>query len=293
MITAKEPSQLLELPDGNRFFGNVKMQNSTVVFSGKNNILYCDGDVVLNGAYLNFAGDGAVIYLCGGRPYKMSVEIYNDSIFYMGRDNFINGYRQNVFKLSEQKHIFIGNDCLLSFDLSFRTADPHLIYDAQTGKRLNYSKSIYVGDHVWIGQSALLLKGTQIHSGCIVGSMALLSNKKLPHQTSWGGNPAKQLRENVFWKRDCVHTWKQAETSKSAQLEPGEPSILNHDPSHYISFDELDQSLSSAKSAEERCEILKKVSANTSPCRFVEPPLPRAETEKKSSFLARLFSKTP
>ena len=289
MITITQSSQLSSLPDGNRFIGTLSMQNSQIVFSGKNNILYCDGNVALNGSYLHFAGDNSVIYLCMTHtPYKLSVELYNDCVFYIGKNNFLNGYVRNVFKLSEQKHIFIGNDCLISFDISFRTADPHLVYDADSGKRLNYSKSIYIGDHVWIGQSAMLLKGTQIHSGSIIGSMALLANKKVPHQSSWGGNPAKMLRDRIVWKSDCVHAWRQKETQQFSTLSENDFTHLIHDPDTYISFDVLDADLTRAENAEARCEILKKVTANNSPVRFVEPPSP---SEKKPSLIARLFGK--
>ena len=64
--------------------------------------------------------------------------------------------------LSEQKHLFIGNDCLLSFGIWVRNADPHLIYDVESHKRVNPTKSIYIGDHVWIGQSAMILKGRKV-----------------------------------------------------------------------------------------------------------------------------------
>ena len=33
------------------------------------------------------------------------------------------------------------------------------IYDAETQERINPSRNAMLGDHVWIGQSAMLLKG--------------------------------------------------------------------------------------------------------------------------------------
>ena len=111
MIAIKDVTQIDNLTDGNRVIGSLKMQNSNIVFSGKNNILYCDGNVSLSGAYLHFAGDYAVIWLCQTRsPYKISAELYNDSVLYIGKNNFLNAYKPIYFKLSEQKHIFIGVD---------------------------------------------------------------------------------------------------------------------------------------------------------------------------------------
>ena len=135
-MIVKAPSQLSNLPDGNRFIGKITMTDSRIVFSGKNNILYCEGNVSLNESYLHFAGDNAVIFLCGKAPYKISAELYHDSVLYIGKNTHLNGYRPSYFKLSEQKHVFIGEDCLLSFNISFRTADPHLVYDAVSRSRL-------------------------------------------------------------------------------------------------------------------------------------------------------------
>ena len=48
-----------------------------------------------------------------------------------------------------------------------RTADPHIIYDIHR-KRINPSKSVFIGDHVWCGQNVLLLKGCRVGSGVSV-----------------------------------------------------------------------------------------------------------------------------
>lgn len=79
-----------------------------------------------------------------------------------------------------------------------RNADPHLIYDINTKKRINNTKSIFIGDHVWLGQSVIILKGTQIASGSIVGAMGLVSETMIPSNECWGGVSAKRIRGGVF-----------------------------------------------------------------------------------------------
>ena len=56
---------------------------------------------------------------------------------------------QRSLLLSERKNIIIGDQCLFSHTIWFRNADPHLIYDNITNKRINPTQSIYIGDHVW------------------------------------------------------------------------------------------------------------------------------------------------
>lgn len=195
------------LENGNCILGSKPiLNNSTVKFAGRNNILFCEESVILNNGSLQFNGDNSVIYLGRSKyKYKLSVSIYNNSVFHMGRDNYINDKLKVI--LSEQKHVFIGSGNLFSFGIWVRNADPHLIYDAGTKERMNYAKSIYVGTHVWIGQSAMLLKGAQIASGSIIGAMGVVAGKYIPSNTIWVGNPVKMIKENIFWEYPCTHEW--------------------------------------------------------------------------------------
>ena len=142
MIKITEPAMLASLEDGNRFIGEApEMVNSSITISGKNNVLFCEKRVRLNNTVINFNADNAIVYLCeNNNEYKLNLNVYNDNVFYSGKNNYYNGV-MNVI-LSEQKHLFIGNDCLLSFGIWIRNADPHLIYDAQSHKRINPTKSI-------------------------------------------------------------------------------------------------------------------------------------------------------
>jgi len=103
------------------------LQNSKITFRGENNILYCEKNVKLVNSTIDFNASNSIIFLSSNKnSYILNVSIYNNSVFYMGKDNYING-RLNIV-LSEQKNIMIGNDGLFSFDIWMRVADPHIIY---------------------------------------------------------------------------------------------------------------------------------------------------------------------
>lgn len=235
------------------FYGELpELVNTQIVVNGKGNVLVCEPGVKLQNSHIRFLGDHSVVYLGSNRhTYFLSLNLYNDTVFHMGRNNYING-TLNVI-LSEQKHCFIGDDCLFSFGIWLRTADPHLVYDSDTRQRTNPSKSIFIGDHVWIGQAAMLLKGTQIDSGSIIGAMSLVAGKKIPHNESWGGVPCRKLSGNLFWEGSCVHSWTETDTKLSqhfsgiAQKKKLSESAFQfaHKPNEEISFAVLEERLSS------------------------------------------------
>lgn len=193
-----------------------EMKSSSLTISGKNNILYCEDGVVIENSIIRFSGDNSIIVLGSSKhPYKLNATIYNNCSLLIGRNCYFNG-PLNVI-VSEEQDVVIGNDCLISFGIWVRTADPHLIYDCATCTRINPSRNIVVGDHVWIGQAATILKNTIIGSGSIIGATSLVSGKRIPSNTSWGGNPAKQIRSGVFWDAACVHKYTQADTISNAR----------------------------------------------------------------------------
>lgn len=76
--------------------------------------------------------------------------------------------------------------------------DAHPIYN-ELHERINADKPIKTGNHVWIGCRSILLKGTQIAYGCVIGTSSFL-NKKFESQNSIiAGNLAINLKDCVKW----------------------------------------------------------------------------------------------
>lgn len=194
------------------------MENSNIFFQGDNNILFIEDGVVLNNARIHFNGSNSLIYLRKSRhKIKVNLQIGQDSLLFVGKDNYFNDTLH--ISATEWQSVIVGNNCLFSFGIWLRTADPHLVYSTETNQRINHSKPILIGDHVWIGQDSLILKGTQIGSGSIVGGHSVVAGKKLPSNTIYGGNPAKQIRGGAFWLDSCTHTWTE-ERSKEWNCPP-------------------------------------------------------------------------
>ncbi len=275
MRAVTEAKELLNLSDENAFCGELpELTNSRIEFKGKNNILYCEPRVRLVNSRLIFKGDNSVIYLSENRNnYLLTVEIPHNAVFYSGKNNYFNGILNVI--MSEQKHVFIGDECLFSFGNWIRVADPHLIYSVETKRRINPSKSVYIGDYVWVGQAAMILKGSRIHSGSIVGAAAVVSGKEIMSNESWAGNPARKIADGIFWNPACVHLWTDDETKEYDSLE-GENSIYSFKEESFISFDEMEQKFSKKITAKEKCTFLCELSRDSAKERFA-----KKETQKK------------
>lgn len=209
----KNGNELLELKN-NEFIGEVpNLKNSQININGKNNILVCEENVNLWNSRIDFNGDNSVLYLSSNTfDYALNISINGNNVCFIGKNNYFNGVSTLV--LSESKNVIIGEDCLFSYGISIRVADAHLIYHTKTKERLNFSNSIFIGDHVWLGQSAMILKGTQIGSGSIIGAGSILSNKIVPSNTTFAGSPARLTKNDTFWVGYSVHPWDEFTTIK-------------------------------------------------------------------------------
>lgn len=167
-----------------------------------------------------------------------------------------------------------------------RNADPHLVYDCVSKKRINFTKSIFIGDHVWIGQGALILKGTKIHSGSIIGAMSCVAGKTILSNTSWCGNPGRQVKKDIFWECSCVHKWTSNQT-KERMYYKKDDYIFNYDRGKGISFEKVDEELSKDVRVNEKYEYLVKLSRNNEKNRFSCSEV----KEKKKNILTRIKKK--
>lgn len=96
--------------------------------------------------------------------------------------------------------IDIGKDCMFAGEVRMDTSDMHSVLDASTGERLNPPGDIYIGDHVWLGFGAYVMKGVHIGAHCVVGTGSVVT-QTLPPQSLAVGVPARVIRSGVTWDR--------------------------------------------------------------------------------------------
>lgn len=98
------------------------------------------------------------------------------------------------------KKVTFGNDCLLSWDILIMDTDFHTITNNK-GEILNPTADIIIGNRVWIGCRALILKGSVIPDGCVIAANSLITKQIVGNRQIIGGNPLTVLAQNINWNK--------------------------------------------------------------------------------------------
>ena len=176
---------------------NVVGKNNTVVIKdtvnaainisvfGDNNSVYIDDnvyagwlDMVVGQNHMNF-----------GPVHDCDVRIGKNTSF----------ESTNIVIKNSKAKIHIGKNCMFAFNVTLYHTDSHPIFDLDTGKIINKVKTMRIGDHVWVGANATILKNTQIPNDCIVGWGAVVSGKFDVEHSVITGNPGKVVKTNITW----------------------------------------------------------------------------------------------
>lgn len=108
---------------------------------------------------------------------------------------------QGVYLLSRDKDVTIGEDCMLSREIEIRSTDVHKIFSLESGLQVNEPGDVAIGDRVWVAARALISKGANIPSGCVVGACSFVNKKFSSENSLLAGAPAKMIREGIRWER--------------------------------------------------------------------------------------------
>ncbi len=113
----------------------------------------------------------------------------NEAVIEIGDHTFINRRTEIICK----KHVKIGSHCAISWDVAIMDTDTHRI------EGMTETKPTIIGDHVWIGSKAIILKGVTIGKGAVIAAGSVVS-KDVPAYALVAGVPAKPIKENVSWQ---------------------------------------------------------------------------------------------
>ena len=135
----------------------------------------------------------------GARLETSGIFAIGDNAYVILRKNAVlrlgNGYINSNSQIVCEQSITIGKFVAIADGVLIRDSDDHDIsYEG-------YVKTapVVIGDHVWIGQRATILKGVTIGDGAVIATGAVVT-RDVPPNSIVAGVPAKVIRSDIKWK---------------------------------------------------------------------------------------------
>jgi acetyltransferase-like isoleucine patch superfamily enzyme len=194
----------IHIMPGNSFIKDaVFLKNTKIHIVGQGNTIKIVPGSILNNCDIYIFGNNNSIFL-GSKVILSDANLYiedNNNTIDIGNNTTIHG--KTHLACIEGCRISIGTDCMFSTDVVFRTGDSHSIID-DTGNRINKSKDIVIGNHVWFGNKTTILKGAIIRDNSIVATGSIVTNTFSKSNIILAGIPARVVKENINWLRERI-----------------------------------------------------------------------------------------
>ncbi|MFT7289241.1 MAG: acetyltransferase-like isoleucine patch superfamily enzyme, partial [Halieaceae bacterium] len=95
-------------------------------------------------------------------------------------------------RISASDEISIGNGVMMANGTYITDSDWHTVYDRT--RRAETATPVHIGDNVWLGDHATVLKGVSIGENSVVAARAVVT-RDVPANVIVAGNPARVVRE--------------------------------------------------------------------------------------------------
>lgn len=176
---------------------NSKINNSKAIIEGQRNSLTIKNSDIAKTSIL-IQGNGNSITIAQSACIRGSTLIIkgtNCSI-HIGEETLFGGVR--IVNVGTNCSVKIGKNCMFSDHIEIWPSDSHPIYD-ENHIMINPEASIIIGDNVWIGAHARILKGVSIGDGSVVG-MGCTVTKNIPSNVVSIGSPNRTVKEKITWE---------------------------------------------------------------------------------------------
>jgi acetyltransferase-like isoleucine patch superfamily enzyme len=129
--------------------------------------------------------------------------------------------------ISAYQHVRIGEECVIADRAMFIDFD-HGIVEVERPIRLQgiYKRDVEVGNNVWIGYGACILRGVRVGDNSVIGTNSVVT-KDVPANAVVGGIPARIIRmreapQELRWERPVEPDPEVWTTMQPPRLAPGE-----------------------------------------------------------------------
>lgn len=179
----------------------LKISNCKIRVSGRNNKIIIEPGAVLRGTKIVVSGQGHTVTFGPGFTMYGGGEI-----LVTGQDGGDVTFGPKVeldavlVWAVESRNISIGEDSMVGRRSDIRTSDSHPIIDLESGQRINPPQDVVIGERVWVGAHAAIMKGSVLEDDSIVALGAIVSGK-VEKNSIVAGIPARKVKSGIRWTR--------------------------------------------------------------------------------------------
>lgn len=124
--------------------------------------------------------------------YEGEIWVYPHAVLTLGA-----GYMNAGAQIRCKERITIGDGCAIARNVLIMDFDAHqIIYEDGTTNKV--TAPVTIGDSVWIGAGATILKGVTIGDNAIIGAGSVVTKDVAPNSIV-AGNPAREIRKHQGW----------------------------------------------------------------------------------------------
>lgn len=194
-----EPIQEYQDQHNNSVIGSPQAsRNSKIIFQGKNNKIIFEEGVILENVTITFLGDEGYCMIGRNSIYKGVITIGFNCNVIIGEKLTVTS---NCLIITEEaSEVRVGDDCMFATNNQIISSDLHPIFDNHSVERINLSNSVFIGNHVWLGYDAKVIKGASVQEGSIIGHSSIVMTT-IPNNCIAVGSPARVAKRNVAWDR--------------------------------------------------------------------------------------------
>jgi acetyltransferase-like isoleucine patch superfamily enzyme len=179
--------------------GKLLLKKKSILQIHKNSKVTLNGHLTINDNNIKSSNRSTLVRIDKGAELSIdkNFSIYYGGdiiIFENGKLELGSGFFNSNVKIRCKDNITIGHNVAISHNVTIMDSDAHqILYD-------NYemTKPIKIGDNVWIGSGAIILKGVTIGNGSIIGAGSVVT-KDVPENCVAAGVPAQIIKRNVSW----------------------------------------------------------------------------------------------
>lgn len=183
---------------------DARLKSLTITIDGDNNSVYIGENSYIYIVSMELNGDNCSMRINNNCSLEKDCVLYckgKKSSIVFGTNDDIGP--NNRFVSMEGNAIQVGNDSMFSYDCEVRNTDSHSICGLD-GRRMNLGQNVSIGDHCWLAQKCLILKGSIIPDNTIIGAGSIVNKSFSLENTVIAGIPATIRKEEVMWSKELI-----------------------------------------------------------------------------------------